>query len=714
MSAWKKILNRLPQLYRYLLVVGVVAFIAWLFPDNAKFKYEFDRGQTWRYEDLYAPFDFAIKKTEAELEAERREVEQELSPVYELDPEVLRRQKEKFEDAFEGQLQEVRQSDMFVDVRNRPRRYTEYGNWYLEKIYQRGVIQLAPQHADKGEDFVINIVRGNTSQRQTLGNVYTLAGARNLLSDSLPYSRLADPDFLFPILENMVRPNLFYNDTLTQKFREDLLAAITTSRDMVEKGEKIVARDGVVTGEIYQRLVSFKEQYEQRVTEKKSSLGIRIGYLLLTLLIVGTFLWYLNVYSQSIFRGFGQLTFVLMWLAVYAYVVFLVEQTDILSAYMIPFCIVPIVIKTFYNENLALLTHLTVVLIASFMSSLGYEFTFLQILAGLVVLLSDTDTRDWSRFFSAMIYVFLTYALSFLGLSLIKEGALETIDWQVYSWIFLGVFLTLLAYPLIPLLERLFGFVSSITLVELSDMNRPLLQELALKAPGTLQHSLQVANLAEAAARKVDADPLLVKVAALYHDVGKTKQPEFFIENQSGKNPHEELTELESAEVIISHVTEGEQLARKYRLPKVLVDFIRTHHGTTRTEYFYRTYLKEYPEEEVDESRFRYPGPIPRSKEETILMMADSIEAACKTLKNPSEGDINELIDKIINGKISQGQLNDSEMTFEELQICKSVFKQLMRSVHHVRIEYPEEEGAKKEGPESTEEADKEEAPPKS
>jgi len=252
------------------------------------------------------------------------------------------------------------------------------------------------------------------------------------------------------------------------------------------------------------------------------------------------------------------------------------------------------------------------------------------------------------------------------------------------------VFLTLLAYPLIPLLARLFGFVSSITLVELSDMNRPLLQELALKAPGTLQHSLQVANLSEAAARRVGANPLLVKVAALYHDIGKTKQPEYFIENLAGKSPHEELSYLESAKVIIDHVTEGVKMAKKYRLPNVLINFIKTHHGTTRTEYFYRNYVNENPDKEFDESLFRYPGPIPKSKEETIMMMADSIEAACKSLKNPSEGDINQLIDKIIAGKISQGQFNDSEMTFEELEICKSVFKQLMKSVHHVRIEYPE------------------------
>ncbi len=262
----------------------------------------------------------------------------------------------------------------------------------------------------------------------------------------------------------------------------------------------------------------------------------------------------------------------------------------------------------------------------------------------------------------------------------------------MYTWFFLSVFLTLLAYPLIPLLERLFGFTSSITLVELSDMNRPLLRELAMKAPGTLQHSLQVANLAEAAARQIDANPLLVKVAALYHDVGKTLNPVYFIENQGARNPHEGISNLESAKIIIGHVTEGVKMARKYGLPKVLIDFIRTHHGTTLVEYFFRKHLKEHPEEQVDADQFRYPGPRPSTVEETILMLADSIEAACKSIKDPTEQDIDEQVDKIVAGKISKGQLEQSTMTFQELEECKKVFKKTMKSIHHVRIEYPEEQ----------------------
>ncbi|MCB0638487.1 MAG: HDIG domain-containing protein, partial [Lewinella sp.] len=416
-----------------------------------------------------------------------------------------------------------------------------------------------------------------------------------------------------------------------------------------------------------------------------------LGYLLLTALVVIAFAYYLRNFARLVYGRPQKLVFILLWLVLYSYLVFLIEGIEGLSTYLIPFCIAPIVIKTFYNEQLALFTHLIIVLLASFLTSLGYEFTFLQLLAGVVVILSDVDTRDWSRFFYSMLFIFLSYATGYLGLSLVKEGSLQEIDWSVYTWIFLNVFLTLLAYPLIPLLERVFGFVSPITLVELSDMNRPLLRQLALRAPGTLQHSLQVGNLAEAAARRIGADPLLVKVAALYHDIGKTQNPEYFIENQSGYNPHEAHDDLESAQIIIGHVTEGVRMARKAGLPPLLIDFILTHHGTTRTEYFFRNYRNEHPEEAVDENLFQYPGPRPRSKEETILMLADSIEAACKSLKEPTQEELFDLIDKIVDGKVRSGQFEDSRISFQELEQCKRVFRQIMKSVHHVRIAYPDE-----------------------
>ncbi len=695
MSAWRTTIEGLPTLVKYLMIAGVVAFITFLFPNNAKFKYEFDKGQPWRYDDLRAPFDFAIRKPAEEVEAEKKKLRENFTPFYELNLDIIKDRKRSLAGEFDHQLELVQGEGQFEDVVDRPEKYLQFGKRFLENLFQRGILQLAPQHQDKGEDFVINVVRGNTTQPRTVGNLLKVDEAKELLSDSLPYSNLAEPEFLYPLLEGLISPNLTYNDTLSQKILEEELSKVPVFKGRVSKGQLIVTKGAYITDDIYQKLISFRQQYEEEVTQKQSYLGVLGGYFLLSALIIGVFLLYVRLYAKPVFASFNKLIFILLWLVAYSYLVYVVEQVEALSTYMIPFCILPIVIKTFYNERLALFTHLVVVLLASFLSSLGYEFAFLQILAGIVVLLSDVETREWSRFFYSIFFIFLVYATGYLGLSLIVEGYIMDVDWTEASWLALSSFLTLLAYPLIPLLERFFGFTSSITLVELSDMNRPLLRELSLKAPGTMQHSLQVANLAEEAARKIGANPLLVKVAALYHDIGKVAKPEYFIENQSGKNPHDDISDLESARVIISHVNEGVKMAKKARLPGILVNFIRTHHGTTRTEYFYRNYIKEHPEEEVEESEFRYPGPKPRSKEETILMMADSIEAACKSLKSPTEESLGNLIDKIISGKVTQGQFENSNMTFEELEECKAVFRQMMKSVHHVRIEYPEDKEEK-------------------
>jgi putative nucleotidyltransferase with HDIG domain len=515
--------------------------------------------------------------------------------------------------------------------------------------------------------------------------------AEELLTDSLPYSKLYVAEFLLPILPEAIIPNILYSDSLTNKFRSEQAGNIVTARGLVRKDDLIVAEGELITPDVHQKLASFRTSYLEKANGNHPYLRVFLGYILLTGIIIGVFILYLQVYAREIFHKFNHLIFVLMWMVVYSYLVFAVDQTNSLSAYIIPFCIVPIVVKIFYTDRLAFFTHIVVILIASFLSSLGYEFTILQILAGIVAVLSNPDARDWSKFFKSMLYIYLTYAVAHTGLMMIHEGEFILADGYFYIWIFLNVFLTLLAYPLIPLLERLFGFTSSISLMELSDMNRPLLRELALQAPGTLQHSLQVANLSEAAAQAIGADQLLVKVAALYHDIGKTKRPEYFIENQSGNNPHNDIGHMESAKVIIDHVVEGAKMAKKYRLPKVLIDFIMTHHGTTRVEYFYRLYVKDNPEKEFDEQIFRYPGPKPVSKEQTILMIADSLEAASKSLKNPTGKDIDDLVNKIIAGKISLGQLDDSKMTFEELEICKNVFRSLLRSINHVRVEYPEE-----------------------
>jgi putative nucleotidyltransferase with HDIG domain len=555
----KTTLDRLPNIGKYGLVLLSVVAISFLFPDSVRFQYEFEEGERWTYEDLYAPYTFPIRKTQDEIEQERAQIESEFAPYYVLNTDVAREQKQKFEEVFKEQVEGVKDDPQFRDVVRNPRRYQQYGNEVLDKLFNRGIIQLANDHRNRDNNFVINIVRGNTTQKRTLQTVLDIEKARDQITDSLFYSKLYVAEFLLPILPEIIVPNLLYSDSLSNKFRQELRNSLLTSKGVVRKNDLIVKQGQPVTGDVYQKLLSFQYEYVDKSGDRNSLISVFIGYFILTSLIVGVLILYIQFYSADIFRKFSRLIFILMWMVVYSYLVFAVESTASLSAYIIPFCIVPIVIRTFYSDQVAFFTHIVVVLIASFLSSLGYEFTILQILAGIIAVMSNPDARDWSKFFRSMVYIYLTYTLAYLGLALMQKGVIDMQDSRFFFWILLNVFLTLLAYPLIPLLERVFGFTSSFSLMELSDMNRPLLQELAFKAPGTLQHSLQVANLSEAAAYKIGADPLLVKVAALYHDIGKTLNPEYFIENQSGENPHNDLGPMESARIIIEHVTEGSQ-----------------------------------------------------------------------------------------------------------------------------------------------------------
>ncbi len=677
----------LDRYMRYVLILATVVIIGFLFPREPQFKYEFEEGAIWMYPDLHAPYDFPILKSQEELEAERRELE-EKTAIYVYDAEIPKQVEEQFGDDFQHSLEAIRENPQMTDVLQRPDRYKTYGEAFLRKLYQRGIVALMPEHRAKGDDFVISIVRGNTVQRQTVQSVLDLAKAKSYVSDSLPYSRLAQPEFLLPLLQNVLRPNVLYSDSLTQKYVKDQLSGIGAAQGLVRADDLIVSQGERITPLIYQKLVSYREA-EMKSGSRWSSYVILLGYLLLTAFIVGLLVAFLRVNAPEVFRDTGKLIFFLMWVVIYSVLVYLVERKSSLSAYVIPFAVAPIVIKTFFSDRLALFTHLIVVMMVSVLSSQGYEFTILQLMAGIVAVMTNPDERDWTAFFRALFFIFAAYLIGHLGITLLQEGRLSMDELSFLGWICVSVFLTLLAYPLVPLLGRMFGYVSPILLVELSDMNRPLLQELALKAPGTLQHSLQVGNMAETAARAIGADALLVKVGALYHDIGKTLHPEYFIENQSGRNPHEDLSDLESAKIIIQHVPDGVALAKKYGLPEQIIDFIRTHHGTTRTEYFYRNYLKAHPDEQVDESLFRYPGPKPGSKEQTILMLADSLEASSKSLKDPTAEDIDKLADQVIAGKLAAGQLDDSAMTFREFKICTEIFKKTLKNIHHIRVEYP-------------------------
>lgn len=684
---FQQLAERIPNYARYIIALVTLVALTPLFPTNATFKYRFSMGQTWLYDDLVANFDFAILKTPDELAKERADMEREFSPYYEIDLEVIQQRKKEFAEKFDGQLHLSR--SQFPDVTHNTPAYISYGNHVLEKLLSKGILKTDTFLQKRDKEFVVNLLRGNTSEKQTVQNLLTPEKAREWLSDSLPFSHLGEPEFLLNLLEPLLTPNLAFNAEKTKEFKQQEFDKITSARGMVKSGELIVPKGGIITQGVYQKLISYRGQYESDYLSSRKFYLILIGYCLLMALILSLFMFYLKYHATTAFQKLRWVVFLLGWVVLYSYLMYGIKSSDVLHPYMVPFCIAPIVIKNFYRRELAFITHVVIVLTVGLITAPGYEFIFLQLLTGLVVTFSRFDTRYWANFFQSIFYIVCVYILGYLGFSFIEESNLENMHWYVFIWLMLNGFLTLLAYPLIPLLGNLFGFTSNITLAELSDLGHPLLKELSLKAPGTLQHSLQVANLAEAAAKEIGAKDLLVKVGALYHDIGKTLKPHYFIENQSGTNPHDQLTYLDSARTIIEHVTEGVKMAEKADLPEVIIDFIKTHHGTTAVEYFYRLHAKNTEGGENDRTQFQYPGPRPQTREEVILMLADSLEATSKSLKNPNSDSIDELVERIVADKIAHGQLQDSDLTFGELEKCKVSFKATLKSMHHVRIEYP-------------------------
>ena len=681
---WENIRNQAETILKYFLVLATIFLISLLFPNNIKFKYVYEQGQIWSYDDLESPVEFAVLKPNEEIEAARQEVIANTKKYFSKDVNLLEEAQARFENEFKG-ISNTLDQGVYAEIFEKPNAYILKGKGILSKYYNLGIIHPDSAHHE-GESILI-VEENIVSKISPLD----LEMVKEQISRELASSSLNHASVLYPLLERNLEPNIYFNTEITDKFKQAALDKISLTRGRVKKGELIVTRNGVITQDVYQKLQTYQKIHEENINRQKSHWLVFGGYLLLTSLIVGVYLIYLQYHNRMVFASARKLLFMLFWLLLYGFLVYMVEQNETLSAYMIPFCIAPIVIKTFYNDRLALFSLIVIVLIASFLSKLGYEFTFLQILAGIVAVLTNNVTRYWSKFFYSILFIFLAYGFGFLGLSLIKEGSILSIDWNVYIWLIINVILTLLAYPLVPLLERMFGFTSSITLSELSDVNKPLLRQLSQQAPGTFQHSLQVGNLAEAAADAIGANAQLVKVAALYHDIGKMKNPRFFIENQSNANPHDDLPEKESAAIIIDHVIEGEKMAKKNRLPSIITNFIVSHHGTMRVSYFYINHINKNPDGAKDEAAFRYPGPKPKTKEEAIVMIADSIEAASKSLKDPKETDINNLVDKIIKSKVDFGQLEDASISFSELEQVRYSIKKVLKSIYHIRVEYPEE-----------------------
>lgn len=668
-------------IYKYFLYILAVGFIVFFFPKGGKFKYEFQKGKPWQFENLYAPFDFSIKKSEEELKLERQEIEKNQPQYFRYDQKIVDDIQVKYNNSFD---ELVAGSELGNSTKVRLK---NTGKVILDSIYKNGILNNT-QNKIRGNSLFL--VRNNQATRTDTSEFYGLNEINNLIRSVLSDRGFSVFEKEFESLFfDLITPNVSFDEELSRKSREDALSKISYTRGTVDEGKLIIAKGEVVEGENLKVLDSLRSEYESELWTASNYYYILIGYTVLVALVLMMLFLFLKKYRKEVYNNNTKITFIIFNILLLVFVTTMVVKYNDALVFVVPLCILPLILKTFFDARLGLFVHVLTVLILGFVVPNSFEYIFLQIIAGIVTILTVSELYKRANLFVSVGQITLIYSVAYLAFHVIHEGNLGNIEWFTLGLFLLNGMITLFVQPLIYIYEKVFGLVSDVSLLELSDTNSKLLKELSNKAPGTFNHSLQVANLAEAAANKIGANAMLVRVGALYHDIGKMNNPTYFSENQiTNVNPHDEISPSESAKIIIDHVINGIELARKNKLPDRVIDFIRSHHGTTLVYYFYK--LQKDLEIDVDEANFRYPGPLPFSKETAILMMADSVEAASKSLKDPTFLIIDEFVDKIIAGQMNANQFLNANITFKEIEMIKKVFKQKLTNIYHLRVEYPE------------------------
>jgi putative nucleotidyltransferase with HDIG domain len=669
---------------KFVMMALCVLFVTLSLPKQARFRFEYEKGKTWMQKDLYSPNSFSIQKTNEEIKKDRDEILKSVFPIYQNDIQVV----DNAIDAFSSEFQTKWKSSGISD--NRKEIYFDAGNSILKNMYARGLMNPVKKYQRDGPNYNFNLVLNNVSTQLNTTDAFFISDSIQLIKQKIKtYGTIDNREWLIKIIANHLKVNYVFDEVLTDKLEENALNSLSITRGMVQKGELIVAKGTMVNSVIYQKLESLRTAYEEDAKGVGNRNLILFGQFLLAGLIIALLMVFLFLFRKDIYADNRQLALILLVITGMLVGLSWAIRINIPSVYYIPFCIVPIIIRILFDTRLALNIHLLVVLIAGFFVPNSFEFAFLQISAGMVAIYSIKNFIKREQFLISALLILLNYFIAFLGISLIRDGSLTDIEWQNFVPFIFSVLFSLLAYPLIYAFEKMFGITSDVTLMELTNTNSKLLRDLALKAPGTFHHSLQVANLAEAAIFKIGGNSLLVRAGALYHDIGKTVNTQYFIENQNrGSNPHDTISYEQSAQIIIQHVHKGVEIAKKNNIPEMIIDFIRTHHGNTRVDYFYQSFLKNFPEKFVDENIFRYPGPIPFSKETAVLMLADSVEAASRSLKDPDAISISDLVERIIDYKLDQDQLTNSNITLKDIETIKLIFKTMLMGIYHVRIDY--------------------------
>lgn len=650
-------------------------------PKGGKFKYEFQKGKPWQFENLYAPFDFSIQKTDSEIAKEKQVIESNQLPYYRYDQAEVEKVTEQFEQKFEDKWGNTSLRE------NQKKRLKYFSKVILDSVYAKGILQNNGKQVQRSFIF---LVKNNEASKVRVSDFFRVSEINDLIGRVLTDNNLSvfekDTQSLF---FDIIAPNVSFDNNLTQKARNEALSKLSYTRGTIDQGRLIIAKGEVVEAENLKILESLKSEYESELWTANNYYYILIGYTVLVALVLIMLFLFLKKYRRTVYENNVKVTFIFFNILLMVFITTIVIKYNDQLVFVVPLCILPLILKTFFDARLGLFVHVLTILILGFVVPNSFEYIFLQIITGIVTILTVSELYKRANLFVSVGQITLIYVIGYLAFHTIHEGDLSDIEWYTLGLFLLNGMITLFVQPLIYIYEKLFGLVSDVSLLELSDTNSKLLKELSNKAPGTFHHSLQVANLAEAAANEIGANAMLVRVGALYHDIGKMNEPTYFTENQvTNVNPHDELSPKDSARIIINHVIKGIEIARKNNLPDRIIDFIRSHHGTTLVFYFYKK-QKEL-DDDVNEEDFRYPGPLPFSRETAILMMADSVEAASKSLKNPTFLIIDEFVDKIISGQMKANQFLNADITFKEIETIKKIFKQKLINIYHLRVEYPE------------------------
>lgn len=672
-------------LSRTLLVLITVLLIVWALPRNESKQFRYDIGKPWMYGSFIAKFDFPIYKTDEAIKEQEDSLLETYQPYYNYDPAVEKKQVSKF------------LADYQNGIPGLPHNYVRLIADRLHRLYQAGIMDT-PEYNEAYRDSTsqVRLVSGNNAQSISLACVYsTLSAYEQLFIDE--QIAMQRPILQRCNLNNYIEPNLIYDKGKSETERNDLLSSIPPASGMVMSGQKVIDRGDIVDEYTYRVLSSFEREIKRRSATQTQITNTIIGQVIFVTLMVFLFTMYLGLFRRDYFNKPRSIAMLYTLITLFPVVVSLMMRHNFLSVYMLPFAMVPIFVRVFMDSRTAFVCHVTMILICTTAVRYQYEFIIIQLVAGLIAIYSLRELTRRAQVFKTAILVGIGSTFVYLALQLMQDNDFSSMDHDMYYHFVVNAVLLLIAYPMMYIIEKMFGFVSSVTLFELSNTNRGLLRDLSEIAPGTFQHSITVGNLAAEIANKIGANALLVRTGALYHDIGKMKNPVFFTENQAGVNPHDTLSYQESARIIISHVTEGVKLAERENLPTIIRDFIVTHHGTGITKFFYIKYKNEHPEEEVDPAPFTYTGPNPFTREQAILMIADGVEAASRSLPEYTEESISTLVNRMIDQDVTDGYFKECPITFRDLAIAKLVLIERLKAIYHTRISYPEMKKASEE-----------------